>query len=171
MSQGFERLILALPSLSLQTNTCSEKNYSKIVRLYNFYKNETGNSYPIRLIVSGVFPFALTLRVRVDQFRLGHKQDSLSDSGPHFRTQCSTWHRSKTSINLLNILSSMFIEPGYLMSSSTWKSWNHPRQKLVHDSDRDITLPSLCSFMTPLFRNELQKCCMETRHLYEGLYV
>ena len=111
------------------------QNYSTIVKTLQEWTR-----YPIRVILSGVFPSYSG----VDQFRLEHKQDSLSDSsGPHFsRTSSShsmfnlTWvkntHQSQDHF-VIDV-----VRAG-LMSRSTWKSWNHPRQKiLVHGSDHDI---------------------------------
>ena len=63
-------------------NIIPAQNYSTIVKTLQEWTR-----YPIREILSGVFPSYSG----VDQFRLEHKQDSLSDSsGPHFRRLSSS---------------------------------------------------------------------------------
>ena len=116
-------------------NIIPAQNYSTIVKTLQEWTR-----YPIREILSGVFPSYSG----VDQFRLEHKQDSLSDSsGPHFR-RLSSSHSMFNLTRVKNIHQSQdhFVIDDFragLTSSSTWKSWNHPRQKiLVHDSDHDI---------------------------------
>ena len=101
------------------------QNYSTIVKTLQEWTR-----YPIREILSGVFPSYSG----VDQFRLEHKQDSLSDSsGPLFRRTSSS-HSMFNLTRVENIHQSQdhFVIDDFragLMSSSTWKSWNHPRQK------------------------------------------
>ena len=118
-------------------NIIPAQNYSTIVKTLQEWTR-----YPIREILSGVFPSYSG----VDQFRLEHKQDSLSlsdSSGPHFR-RLSSSHSMFNLTRVKNIHQSQdhFVIDVYragLMLSSTWKSWNHPRQKiLVHGSDHDI---------------------------------
>ena len=121
------------------------------------------------MIVSGVFPSSSG-----DQFRLEHKQDSLSDwdqrtvtlflilRWPH--TWCFTRNNSQTAISLTDILSSQLL----IVHCSVWQSWHHPRRTW---SDSDHVIITRGSFMTLLFVSKVFTLLRGNKLLYEGLNI